>query len=50
MEADVALKRLYGGFHVFPAAVFMLQGSLENKNTSHHTEISAWETQGSNRI
>lgn len=35
---------------VFPVAVFMLQASLENKNTSHHTEISAWETQESNRI
>lgn len=35
---------------VFPVAVFMLQASLEDKNTSHRTEISAWETQESNRI
>lgn len=34
---------------VFPVAAFMLQASLEKKNTSHRTEFSAWETGESNR-
>lgn len=53
MEADVELTRLYGGFRVcvcVSVAGFVLQASLENENTSHHTELSPWETRESNRI